>query len=102
VIAPSVSILAEPPVAVVDAVVDRHRTRAAAEAYLAFLYTDEAQRIAARHFYRPRSPAATAQAPKAFPDVALFTVAELGGWAAAQAKHFADGGTFDRVYESRR
>jgi sulfate/thiosulfate-binding protein len=102
VIAPSISILAEPPVAVVDAVVDRHGTRAVAEAYLSFLYTDEAQRIAARHFYRPRSPAALAGAPRPFADVALFTVADLGGWATVQMKHFADGGIFDRIYEAGR
>jgi sulfate/thiosulfate transport system substrate-binding protein len=102
VIAPSISVLAEPPVAVVDAVVDRRGTRAVAEAYLAFLYTDEAQRIAARHFYRPRSPAALASAPHPFPDVALFTFADLGGWAAVQARHFADGAVFDRIYEGSR
>jgi sulfate/thiosulfate transport system substrate-binding protein len=102
VIVPSRSILAEPPVAVVDATVDRRGTRAVSEAYLAFLYTDEAQRIAARHFYRPRAAAARAAASVPFADVALFTVAELGGWAAVQARHFADGGTFDRVYEGGR
>ena len=102
VIAPSRSILAEPPVAVVDATVDRRGTRAVSEAYLAFLYTDEAQRIAARHFYRPRSAGALAASGVAFSPVALFTVAELGGWAAVQARHFADGGTFDRVYEGGR
>jgi sulfate transport system substrate-binding protein len=102
VIAPRVSILAEPPVAVVDAVVDRHKTRAAAEAYLAFLYTDEAQRIAARHYYRPRSPAALGAARVPFPRVETFTVNDLGGWAAVQAKHFADGGTFDQIYEPGR
>ncbi len=102
VVAPSRSILAEPPVTVVDATVDRRGTRAVSEAYLAFFYTEEAQRIAARHFYRPRMAAALASAPVPFPDVTLFTVAELGGWAAVQARHFADGGTFDRVYEGGR
>ncbi len=102
VVTPSMSVLAEPPVAVVDAVVDRRGTRAAAEAYLAYLYTDDAQRIAARHFYRPRSPAALASARVPFPPVALFTVADLGGWPAVQARHFADGGTFDRIYEGSR
>jgi sulfate transport system substrate-binding protein len=101
VVTPSTSILAEPPVAVVDAVVDRHGTRAAAEAYLAFLYTDEAQRAAARHYYRPRSPGARSAAHVPFPEIALFTVRDLGGWAAVQAEHFADGGTFDRIYEPR-
>ena len=102
IVVPSRSILAEPPVAVVDAAVDRRGTRAVAEAYLAFLYTGEAQRIAARHFYRPRSPAALAAARAPFADVALFTVADLGGWPALQARHFADGGTFDRIYEGSR
>jgi sulfate transport system substrate-binding protein len=102
IVTPRVSILAEPPVAVVDAVVDRHKTRAAAEAYLAFLYTEEAQRIAARHYYRPRSRAALEAARVPFPRVETFTVNDLGGWAAVQAKHFADGGTFDRIYEAGR
>jgi sulfate/thiosulfate-binding protein len=102
VVVPSRSVLAEPPVAVVDAVVDRRGTRAVSEAYLSFLYTEEAQRIAARHFYRPRNPAALAAARTPFADVDLFTVADLGGWDAVQARHFADGGVFDRVYESSR
>jgi sulfate transport system substrate-binding protein len=100
VVTPSVSVLAEPPVAVVDAVVDRRGTRAVAEAYLAFLYTPEAQRIAARHHYRPRS--AEAQAARPFPAIPMFTVADLGGWPALQARHFADGGTFDRIFEGGR
>ncbi len=102
VVTPSVSVLAEPPVAVVDRVVDRRGTRAVAEAYLRFLYTDEAQRIAARHHYRPRSPAVAAETAGRFPDLALFTVASFGGWDAVQKKHFADGGTFDRIYEGNR
>jgi sulfate transport system substrate-binding protein len=73
-----------------------------AEAYLAFLYTDEGQRIAARHFYRPRNDAARAAAGVRFAPVELVTVAELGGWAQAQARHFADGGTFDRIYQASR
>jgi sulfate/thiosulfate-binding protein len=97
-VAPPLSILAEPPVAVVDSVVDRHGTRAAAEAYLAFLYTEEGQRIATRHFYRPRSPAALAAAEGRFPRIELFTVAELGGWKVVQKRHFSDGGVFDRIY----
>jgi sulfate/thiosulfate transport system substrate-binding protein len=101
-VVPSVSVLAEPPVTVVDAVVDRRGTRAVAEAYLAFLYTEEAQGIAARHFYRPRSPAALAAAPTPFARVALFTVADLGGWPVVQARHFGEGGTFDRIYEGGR
>ena len=99
VVAPSVSVLAEPPVAVVDAVVDRRGTRAVAEAYLSFLYTPEAQLIAARHFYRPRAGAIPAGA---LPGLPMFTVADLGGWPALQARHFADGGVFDRVFEGGR
>jgi sulfate transport system substrate-binding protein len=102
VVTPSVSVLAEPPVAVVDKVVDRHGTRAVAEAYLRFLYTDEAQRLAARHHYRPRSAAVLAENAGRFPDIELFTVGSFGGWGAVQAKHFADGGTFDRIYEGNR
>jgi sulfate transport system substrate-binding protein len=96
VITPPRSILAEPPVAVVDSVVDRRGTRALAEGFLRFLYTEEAQRIAARRFYRPRSAAA------GFAPIALTTVDELGGWPAAQRRHFSDGGTFDRLYEAPR
>jgi sulfate transport system substrate-binding protein len=102
VVVPSLSILAEPPVAVVDAVVDRRGTRAAAEAYLAFLYTDEGQRIVARHFYRPRSASALAAAASPFAPIDLVTVADLGGWKTAQKVHFGDGGTFDRIYEANR
>jgi sulfate transport system substrate-binding protein len=91
-------VLAEPPVAVVDAVVDRKGTRAVATAYLEFLYTPEGQAIAARNYYRPRDSAAVAGAP--FPKIALFTVDEVfGGWAKAQAAHFADGGVFDQIYQ---
>jgi sulfate/thiosulfate transport system substrate-binding protein len=95
VVTPSISILAETPVAVVDREVDRKGTRAAAEAYLAFLYTEEAQRIAARRFYRPRSQSALAEA--GLSAIELVTIADLGGWRAAHEKHFADGGTFDRI-----
>jgi sulfate transport system substrate-binding protein len=101
VVTPSLSILAEPPVAVVDRIVDRRGTRAVAEAYLAFLYTEEAQRLAARHAYRPRLREALAAARLPFPDLDLVTIAEFGGWAAAQRRHFGDGGTFDRLYENR-
>jgi sulfate/thiosulfate transport system substrate-binding protein len=96
-VVPSVSILAEPPVAVVDAVVDRRGTRAVAEAYLEFLYSPDAQVTAARHHFRPRLASALEEA--GFPDLSLFTIEEVfGGWDAAQARHFADGGTFDQVY----
>jgi sulfate transport system substrate-binding protein len=100
VVTPPVSVLAEPPVAVVDAVIDRRGTRAVSEAYLAFLYTEEAQRIAARHYYRPRLAGAAEAAGRAFAPVSTFTIAELGGWPAVQARHFADGGIFDRIYEA--
>lgn len=99
IIAPSVSILAEPPVAVVDAVVDRHGTRAAAESYLKFLYTPEGQDIGAGHFYRPRLKEVAARYAGQFPEIPLFTIdAVFGGWRQAQAKHFADGGVFDQIY----
>jgi len=98
---PSVSILAEPTVAVVDRVVDRKGTRAAAEAYLRFLYSDAAQDLAARNHYRPRNAAILARYRQSFPDIPLFTIDEVfGGWAAAQRAHFADGAIFDQI--SRR
>ena len=99
VVAPSISILAEPPVAVVDKVVDKKGTRAAAQAYLEFLYTPEGQDIAGKHYYRPVDQAAAAKYAKQFPQVKLFTIDEqFGGWAKAQQTHFSDGGTFDRVF----
>src|SRR3954449_10293011 len=97
---PSVSILAEPPVAIVDKNVDKHGTRAVAEAYLKFLYTDEGQEIAVKNHYRPRSAAVAAKHPGAFPKIKLFTIdQQFGGWQKAQAAHFADGGTFDQIYQ---
>ncbi len=97
IVVPPVSILAEPPVAVVDRVVDKRGTRKVATAYLEFLYTPEGQAIAARHHYRPRDAAAAP--PGTFPALRLFTIDEVaGGWAQAQAKHFDDGATFDRIY----
>ncbi len=98
IVAPKRSILAEPPVAVVDKVADRRGTRQAAEAYLGFLYAPEGQIIAARNFYRPRAAAALAAAGVTFPAIELFTIDELfGGWKAAQEKHFAEGGEFDKL-----
>ena len=95
---PSLSILAEPPVAMVDRNVDRHGTRAAAEAYLQFLYTPEAQEIIARNRYRPRDAAAAAKYASSFPAMQLLTVdSDFGGWAKAQKIYFADGGAFDRI-----
>jgi sulfate transport system substrate-binding protein len=100
IVVPSVSILAEPPVAVVDKVVDRHGTRKLAEAYLNFLYGDEGQEIAAKHFYRPRSNKVPAALTAKFPKLKLYTVDDtFGGWANAQKTHFADGGVFDSIYQ---
>jgi sulfate/thiosulfate transport system substrate-binding protein len=99
VVAPSLSILAEPPVSIVDKVVDRHGTRKVAEEYLRYLYSKEGQEIVAKHFYRPRDPDIAAKYAKQFPNIALVTIdGDFGGWAKAQAKHFADDGTFDRIY----
>jgi sulfate transport system substrate-binding protein len=100
---PPLSILAEPSVAVVDKVVDRRGSRALAEAYLQGLYTPEAQALAAKHYYRPRDEAALASAGDRFPRLELVTVdADFGGWAAAQKRHFDDGGTFDQAYRPAR
>ena len=99
IVTPPVSIRCEPPVAVVDKIADKHRTRAAAQAYLQFLYTPAAQDIIARRYYRPVRPEALAKAGALFPHVNTFTVDDtFGGWAKAQATHFADGGVFDRIY----
>jgi sulfate/thiosulfate-binding protein len=97
---PPSSILAEPPVAVVDKVVDKRGTRKVAEAYLQYLYSDEGQEIAARNFYRPRSPAVAARHAAQFPKLALFTIDDVfGGWTKAQKTHFVDGGVFDQIYQ---
>lgn len=102
VVVPPRSILAEPPVAWVDAVVGKRGTAAVAKAYLEFLYTPAAQEIAARHGYRPRDAAALARHAASFPALELFTVAEaFGGWTKAQADHFADGASFDRLTTSK-
>lgn len=99
---PSLSILAEPPVAVVDSVVDRKGTRAAATAYLEFLYTKQGQTIIGKHFYRPRDPAVAAQYAERYPPLKMVTIQDFGGWDAAQAKYFADGGMFDRIFTPGR
>jgi len=100
VVYPSSSILAEPPVALVDKNVDRKGTRAAAQAYLEFLYTPAAQDIIGKHHFRPRDPAAQAKYGAAFKPIPLVTIdGAFGGWRAAQAKHFADGGVFDKIYK---
>ena len=97
---PSTSILAEPPVSVVDKNIDRHKTRQVAEAYLQFLYTKDAQEIEAKDFYRPRDKAILAAHGSVFPNIPLFTIDEtFGGWQKAQATHFADGGVFDQIYK---
>jgi sulfate transport system substrate-binding protein len=99
IVVPSVSILAEPPVAVVDKVVDKKGSRAAAEAYLNFIYSKEGQEISAKHFYRPRDPEVAKKYEALLPKVTLFTVDEVfGGWRKAQQTHFNDGGVFDAIY----
>ncbi|HWA49616.1 MAG TPA: sulfate ABC transporter substrate-binding protein [Dongiaceae bacterium] len=99
-VVPSLSILAEPPVAIVDKVVDAHGTREVAQAYLEYLYTPEGQEIAAKNFYRPTDPQVAAEHAKDFPQVATFTIDEqFGGWQKAQKEHFADGGVFDQIYK---
>jgi sulfate/thiosulfate-binding protein len=101
IVAPSLSILAEPPVSVVDKNVDRKGTRELATAYLNYLYSDEGQRIAAKHFYRPRNPGVAAEFAKQFPALELVTIDDyFGGWKAAQPKFFADGGIFDQIYKA--
>jgi sulfate transport system substrate-binding protein len=103
IVVPSTSILAEPPVAVVDQVAERRGTRDLAEAYLEGLYTPEGQELAAKHHYRPRNPAVAEKYQAKFPRIPLFTVDELfGGWKQAQATHFADGGIFDQIYRPGR
>ena len=99
IVAPSLSILAEPPVAVVDANVDKKGTRKVAEAYLDYLYSDEGQRLAAKHFYRPRNQAIAAEFAEQFPALKLVTIdKDFDGWKSAQPKFFNDGGVFDQIY----
>jgi sulfate/thiosulfate transport system substrate-binding protein len=99
---PSLSILAEPPVAVVDKNVDKKGTRAVAEEYLKYLYTEEAQDIIGKHFYRPTSAKAQAKYAKQLPKLNLFTIGDaFGGWAKADKDHFADGGSFDQIYTKK-
>jgi sulfate/thiosulfate transport system substrate-binding protein len=98
VVAPSLSILAEPPVTMVDKVASRRGTTAVAMAYLQFLYTKQGQEIAAQNFYRPRDPEIAARYFAQFPKLPLVTIDEFGGWDKAQATHFSDGGSFDRIY----
>ena len=103
IVVPSSSILAEPPVAVVDKVAGKHGTKAVAQAYLEFLYTPEGQEIAARHYYRPRSKDVAARHAAQFPKLTLYTIDDtFGGWAKAQAAHFGDGGFFDQISGASR
>ncbi|MGI4717659.1 MAG: sulfate ABC transporter substrate-binding protein [Janthinobacterium lividum] len=102
IVAPSVSILAEPPVAVVDKTVDKRGTRKVAQAYLEFLYTDEGQDIIAKNYYRPAVERHAKKYASQFPSIKLFQIAELGGWTQAQKAHFADGGVFDQIYQPGR
>ena len=100
IVAPSVSILAEPPVAVVDKVVDKRGTRKVAEAYLNFLYTDQAQAIIAKNYYRPGIEKEAKKYAAQFPNVKLFKITDVAGdWSTAQKTHFADGGVFDQIYQ---
>lgn len=99
---PAISVYAEPPVAVVDKVVDKRGTREVAKAYLGYLYTPEGQEIAAKNYYRPTDAKVAAKYAKQFPKISLFTVDELfGGWNKTQKTHFADGGVFDQVYTKK-
>jgi sulfate/thiosulfate transport system substrate-binding protein len=101
IISPPLSILAEPPVAVVDAVADRKGTRAVAEAYLRYWYSKEGQEIAARNSYRPRDPEIAREYESSFAKVELFTIDDVfGGWTAAQKQHFSEGGVFDQIYKN--
>ncbi|UPK36580.1 sulfate ABC transporter substrate-binding protein [Bradyrhizobium sp. 186] len=101
IVAPPQSILAEPPVTIVDKVADKKGTRNAADAYLQYWYTKEGQEIAARNFYRPRDPEIAKKYANSFAKVELFTIDELfGGWTKAQKEHFADGGVFDQIYKN--
>ena len=102
IVVPSLSILAEPSVAVVDEVVDQKGTRKVAEAYIKYLYSKEGQEIAAKNFYRPRDEEVAAKYKNQFPQLTLVTIDEaFGGWQKAQKEHFADGGTFGQIYEKK-
>jgi sulfate/thiosulfate transport system substrate-binding protein len=103
IVVPSVSILAEPPVSIVDRVVNKKKTRVTAQAYLDYLYAPEGQQIAAKHYYRPRLESAAKKHASTFPKVKLFTIDQLfGGWQKAQRVHFSDGGVFDQIYQPGR
>lgn len=100
IVVPSISILAEPPVTLVDKVVDKRKTRKVAEAYLKFLYSLDGQDLIGKHFYRPTAPGAAAKYAAQFPKIALFNIDEIfGGWQKAQKAHFLDGALFDQIYQ---
>ena len=99
VVIPSLSILAEPPVAIIDRVVEKRRTREAAQTYLELLYAPEGQELAARHYFRPRSPEIAARYADRFATLELMTIDQFGGWSQAHKMHFADGGIFDQIYQ---
>jgi len=100
IVIPSISILAEPPVTVIDKNVDRHGTREVAQAYIEYLYSEEGQRICGKYYYRPSNPEVTKEFTNQFPPVEMLKIDEsFGGWHAAQERHFADGGTFDKIYQ---
>jgi sulfate/thiosulfate-binding protein len=101
IVVPTSSILAEPPVALVDRNADRHKTRTVAEAYLRFLYTPEAQDIIGQRHFRPRDPVAATKYASKYPALKLATIREFGGWDRAQATHFAEGATFDQIFNPR-
>jgi len=103
IVVPSLSILAEPPVTIVDRVVDRHGTREVAQAYLEYLYSPAGQELAAKHYYRPRLEEVAEKYSDRFPKVDLFTIDDLfGGWADAQKTHFSENGVFDQIYQAGR
>jgi sulfate transport system substrate-binding protein len=101
IVVPTLSILAEPPVAVIDQVVQRRGTRELAQAYLEYLYSKEAQEIIAKNYYRPRDPEVAAKYADQYPQIEMVTIDDFGGWDAAQKQHFSDGGTFDQIYAPR-
>ena len=102
IVVPPLSVLAEPPVAVVDKNVDRHGTRQVSEAYLKYLYTPEAQEIIARHYYRPRNPQVAAKYKVRFPNLRLMTINTFGGWSKTQSTFFNDGALFDQIFENAK
>ena len=103
IVVPSISILAEPPVAVVDKFARKHKTEAIAQGYLDYLYADAGQEMAARHYFRPRNESILQKNSALFPKLKFFTIKDtFGGWAAAQKAHFAAGGTFDQIYRSKK